>query len=82
LILYGLVLTVIPDVWTPFAAKGNVPNIGWGGVFGIAAIFDVCAALIAFLILRRMRVPSGGEAAASAEEGALRTRPATAGAAD
>jgi MFS transporter, OFA family, oxalate/formate antiporter len=63
LVLYGLVLTVLPDVWTPFGARFNVPNIGWFGVFAIAAAFDVCAALIAFFILRRMRVPEGGEAA-------------------
>jgi hypothetical protein len=81
LILYGLVLTVVPDVWTPFAAKLNVPNIGWGGVFAIAAIFDLCAAFIAFFILRRMRVPEGGEEPA-AEEAQLVTRPAAAGAAD
>jgi OFA family oxalate/formate antiporter-like MFS transporter len=66
LVLYGLALTVVPDIWTPFAAKFNVPNIGWGGVFTIAAVFDVCAALIAFFILRRMRVPEGGEEAMSA----------------
>jgi OFA family oxalate/formate antiporter-like MFS transporter len=81
LILYGLVLTVVPDVWTPFAAKANVPNIGWGGVFAIAAIFDVCAALIAFLVLRRMRVPQGGEEPASAEEAAVVNRPVAVGAA-
>jgi OFA family oxalate/formate antiporter-like MFS transporter len=61
LVVYGLLLTVVPDVWTPFAAGFNVPNIGWVGVFAIAAIFDVCAALIAFFVLRRMEVPQGGE---------------------
>jgi OFA family oxalate/formate antiporter-like MFS transporter len=81
LILYGLLLTVVPDVWTPFAAKLNVPNIGWGGVFAIAAIFDLCAAIIAFLVLRRMQVPEGGEEQA-ADEAPLVTRPVAAGAAD
>ena len=58
----------VPDaIWTPFAAKLNVPNIGWGGVFTIAAIFDICAALIAFFILRRMSIPSGGEEPAAME---------------
>jgi OFA family oxalate/formate antiporter-like MFS transporter len=61
LILYGLLLTVVPDVWTPFAAKFDVPNIGWVGVFAVAAIFDICAAFIAFFVLRRMPVPQGGE---------------------
>jgi OFA family oxalate/formate antiporter-like MFS transporter len=81
-ILYGLALTVVPDsIWTPFAAKFTVPNIGWGGVFLIAAIFDVFAALIAFFILRRMRVPQGGEAPAM-EGQAYTPRPVAAGAAD
>jgi MFS family permease len=79
-ILYGLALTVLPDIWTPFTAKLNVPNIGWSGVFAIAAIFDVCAALIAFFVLRRMRVPQGGEEPAATSP--LITSPAAAGAAD
>jgi energy-converting hydrogenase Eha subunit E len=78
LVVYGLLLTVVPDVWTPFAAGFNVPNIGWVGVFAIAAIFDVCAALIAFFVLRRMEVPQGGEQ--PAVEPVL--VPAVAGAAD
>jgi MFS family permease len=82
LILYGLLLTVVPGVWTPFAAKLNVPNIGWGGVFAIAAIFDLCAALIAFLVLRRMQVPAGGEETAAEESQVSVTRSVAAGAAD
>jgi OFA family oxalate/formate antiporter-like MFS transporter len=78
LILYGLVLTVIPDVWTPFSAKFNVPHIGWAGVFAIAAIFDVCAAVMAYFILRRMRVPDGGEEPTTSEETQLVSRPVTA----
>ena len=82
LVLYGLALTVVPDaIWTPFGAKFIVPNIGWGGVFTIAAIFDICAALIAFFILRRMRVPSGGEEPAAMETPRV-SRPVAAGAAD
>ncbi len=61
-IVYGLALTVVPDIWTPFSAKINVPNIGWAGVFAIAAVFDICAAAIAFLVLRRMQVPSASGA--------------------
>jgi OFA family oxalate/formate antiporter-like MFS transporter len=64
LVLYGLALTVVPDVWTPFAARFTVPNIGWAGVFSIAAVFDVFAAVIAFFVLRKMRVPVGGEESA------------------
>jgi MFS family permease len=81
-VLYGLALTVVPDaIWTPFAARWPVPNIGWGGVFTIAAIFDVCAALIAFFVLRKMRIPQGGEEAVQ-EEPQLAPRTAPAGAAD
>jgi OFA family oxalate/formate antiporter-like MFS transporter len=80
-ILYGLALTVVPAVWTPFEAKANVPNIGWGGVFTIAAVFDLFAASIAFLVLRRMRVPEGGDEPTAAEA-PLVTRQVAAGAAD
>ena len=81
--LYGLALTVVPDaIWTPFAAKFNAPNIGWGGVFLIAAVFDVCAAAMAFFILRRMRVPVGGEAPAVEGEPSVARRTVAAGAAD
>jgi hypothetical protein len=81
-VLYGLALTVVPDsIWTPFAARWTVPNIGWGGVFTIAAIFDVCAALIAFFILRKMRVPEGG-AETKPQEPQLAARTVPAGAAD
>jgi len=61
LIVWGLALTVVPTVWTPFEARITVPNVGWYGVFAVAAVFDVCAALIAFFGLRRMQVPMGGE---------------------
>jgi OFA family oxalate/formate antiporter-like MFS transporter len=61
-VLYGLALTVWPtQVPTPFAAKFTVPQIGYQGVFAIAAVFDVVASLLAFFVLRRMRVPAGGE---------------------
>jgi OFA family oxalate/formate antiporter-like MFS transporter len=76
LIVYGLVLTVLPDVWTPFAARLSVPNLGWSGVFAIAAVFDVCAAFTAYFVLRRMRVPQGGVEPAATE---LPVRPYTPG---
>jgi hypothetical protein len=63
LILYGLILTILPHTWTPFAAKFGVPNIGWRGVFRVAIIFDFCAALLAFFVLRRMKAPVLPEAA-------------------
>ncbi len=58
LVVYGLVLTVVPAVWTPFAAKFNVPKGGWSGVFKIAIAFDAIAALLAFFVLRKMKAPS------------------------
>jgi MFS family permease len=58
LVTYGIVLTVIPKVWTPFAAKFMMPKIGWVGIFGIAITFDAIAAVLAFFVLRRMKVPT------------------------
>jgi len=59
-LLMGLVLTVTDISWLP-ALKLGVPNIGWTGVFAIAVIFDWIAAILAFFVLRRMPVPTGGE---------------------
>ena len=57
LVAYGVALTVVPTIWTPFAAKYTLPRIGWSGVFAIAIVFDLSAAAIAFLVLRTMKVP-------------------------
>ena len=57
LVAYGLVLTVVPTVWTPFAAKFNVPEVGWSGVFKVAIAFDLVAAMLAFFVLRKMKAP-------------------------
>ena len=57
LIAYGIILTVVPTVWTPFHAKFTMPNTGWRGVFRVAIVFDLCAALLAFFVLRRMKAP-------------------------
>ena len=57
LITYGIVLTVVPTVWTPFAAKFTMPNTGWKGVFRVAIVFDAIAAVLAFFVLRRMKAP-------------------------
>ncbi|MFL5419630.1 MAG: oxalate/formate MFS antiporter [Myxococcales bacterium] len=61
IVAYGIILTVVPGIWTPFAAKFTLPRIGWVGVFSIAIVFDLTAAFIAFFVLRRMKVPSVGE---------------------
>jgi MFS transporter, OFA family, oxalate/formate antiporter len=57
LVAYGLVLTVVPAVWTPFQAKFAVPKAGWSGVFKVAIVFDSLAAILAFFVLRRMKAP-------------------------
>src|SRR5712671_1691606 len=70
IVLYGIILTVLPNVWTPFAAKFTLPKIGWAGVFSIAIAFDAAAAAIAYFGLRRMRLPvtlSSTESAAPPE---------------
>jgi hypothetical protein len=66
LITYGLVLTVLPKVWTPFDAKFTLPKSGWAGVYTVAIAFDVIAAVLAFFVLRRMKVPAPPTGAATA----------------
>jgi OFA family oxalate/formate antiporter-like MFS transporter len=61
LIAYGIVLTVVPTVWTPFSAKFTMPNLGWKGVFRFAIVFDVTAAVLAFFVLRKMKAPVKSE---------------------
>src|SRR6185436_14167923 len=58
LVTYGIVLTVVPGAWTPFAAKFTLPKVGWVGVFAVAIVFDLTAAVLAFFVLRRMKLPS------------------------
>ncbi|HVP77605.1 MAG TPA: hypothetical protein VMV04_06895, partial [Thermodesulfobacteriota bacterium] len=53
-IVYGLVLTVT-NVWTPFAAKFKLPNVGWFGVFAVAVVFDWASALLAQFVLKPLR---------------------------
>ena len=62
IVVYGIVLTVLPKVWTPFNAHFALPKIGWPGVFAVAIVFDLTAAAMAFFVLRKMQVPSKGEA--------------------
>jgi MFS transporter, OFA family, oxalate/formate antiporter len=72
-ITYGIALTVVPKIWTPFAGKFTMPNIGWVGVFRIAIAFDLIAAVLAFFILRRMKVPVVRAAPALAPQVAYKT---------
>ncbi len=57
LVVYGIVLTVVPTLWTPFSAKLVLPKTGWAGVFTVAILFDLTAAGLALLVLRRMKMP-------------------------
>jgi OFA family oxalate/formate antiporter-like MFS transporter len=62
LIIYGIVLTVVPTAWTPFAAKFTLPKTGWAGVFRVAIVFDLTAAVLAFFVLRKMKAPVHADA--------------------
>ena len=55
---YGICLTVVPGAWTPFVAKFTLPKIGWAGVFAVAIVFDLTAAVLPYFVLRRMKLPS------------------------
>jgi MFS transporter, OFA family, oxalate/formate antiporter len=68
LVLYGISLTVIPSVPTPFSAKWELPKVGWVGVFAVAIAFDLIAATLAFFVLRNMSVPRMNQAAAPAAQ--------------
>jgi drug/metabolite transporter (DMT)-like permease len=68
LVAYGIILTVLPKVWTPFAAKFTMPKIGWAGVFMVAIVCDSIAAILAFFVLRRMKAPAAQEVAAVVPE--------------
>jgi OFA family oxalate/formate antiporter-like MFS transporter len=58
LVAYGVILTVVPGLWTPFGLKVTLPKVGWAGVFVLAVAFDLVAAVLAFFVLRRMKVPA------------------------
>jgi nitrate/nitrite transporter NarK len=61
-IVYGLGLTVWPTQLPPVGlANLKVPAIGYQGVLAIAAGFDLVAAFLAYFVLKRMKVPAGGE---------------------
>ena len=74
LITYGIILTVVPTVWTPFHAKFVLPKTGWMGVFRVAITFDACAALLAFFVLRRMKAPVLSEPGAAPQLTPAQTR--------
>jgi MFS family permease len=57
LVLYGVLLAVLPKMWSPISLKTALPKIGWTGVFTIAIVFDLVAATLSLFVLRRMKVP-------------------------
>src|SRR4029077_8060099 len=65
-VVYGITLTVLPWIWTPFSAKFTMPKVGWQGVYTVAIAFDIIAAILAFFVLRRMKVPVRSETPAAA----------------
>jgi MFS family permease len=69
MVAYGIVLTVVPKLWTPFHARLTLPKIGWPGVFAVAIVFDLTAAALAFFVLRKMQVPARVEAPLEAAPG-------------
>ncbi len=75
LVLWGVLLTVVPHLWTPFSVRFNLPKGGWAGVFSVSIVFDLAAAALALFVLRRMKVPVPKEVAPA------ETPPTTAGAA-
>ena len=68
LLTYGIMFTVVPTAWTPFAAKYVMPLIGWTGVFRVAIALDLTAALLAFFVLRRMKKPVPRQVTGAAPE--------------
>src|SRR5713226_1600126 len=74
LITYGIILTVVPTVWTPFHAKFMLPKTGWQGVFRFAIAFDVAAAVLAFFVLRRMKAPVPREVSSAPQLAPVRAR--------
>jgi hypothetical protein len=68
LVAYGILLTVVPNIWTPFAAKFTLPKIGWAGVFMVAIVCDSLAAVLAFFVLRNMKAPASHEVASVAAQ--------------
>jgi MFS transporter, OFA family, oxalate/formate antiporter len=58
LVAWGIIVTVLPDkIWTPFHARFTMPSIGWKGVFSVAIVCDLAAAVLAFFVLRKMKAP-------------------------
>jgi len=57
LVTGGILLQLFPKVATFFMVNVTLPNVGWFGVYSVAIVFDVMGALLAFFVLKRMKVP-------------------------
>ena len=55
---YGILLAVFRSWWAPFAATFTVPKVGWVGVFDVAIVFNIIAALLAVFVLKPLKVPA------------------------
>jgi MFS transporter, OFA family, oxalate/formate antiporter len=58
LVTWGIIVTVAPGkIWTPFHAQFTMPSVGWKGVFSVAIVCDLIAAVLAYFVLRKMKAP-------------------------
>ena len=53
----GIVLELLPKLLSSFVVNINMPNWGWFGVYSVAIAFDALGAILAFFVLKRMKVP-------------------------
>jgi MFS transporter, OFA family, oxalate/formate antiporter len=53
----GIILELLPTLVSSFAVNITMPKVGWFGVYSVAIAFDVLGALLAFFVLKRMKVP-------------------------
>jgi OFA family oxalate/formate antiporter-like MFS transporter len=63
----GILLELLPKLLASFSIVLTMPNKGWYGVYSVAILFDVLGALLAFFVLKRMRVPALPERATAVQ---------------
>jgi len=61
----GILLALLPTLASFFSVVITMPNIGWIGVYTFAIAFDAMGALLAFFVLKRMKVPAKEDAVAA-----------------
>jgi OFA family oxalate/formate antiporter-like MFS transporter len=57
LVAAGIILELLPKLFPAFALTFTMPKVGWMGVYSVAIAFDIMGAALAFLVLKRMKVP-------------------------